>query len=171
MITNSIIKNSQNLTLMTRILIDLSFFMMILIIRIIITISSNNSSSYTLFKNNNVRYLKFVDLYKLLTKTQTSLLSKIKINFVNKTQTLTIMITEIRLSLTILSFNDDLLLKHINIILKVKKTSYQKINKSNIMFIKTSFTRMSFNKKRNFIIIIISTIIIVSTKKLKIRIS
>ena len=145
-VLNSIIKGSQDFTLMTRILIDLFFLIMILIIKTIITISSNSSnSSHKLFKNNNVRYLKLVDFYKSLTKTQTNLLSRI--NLVNKTQTSTIMIINIRLGLTIMNFNDDLLLKHINIMSKIKKTSYQKINKSNIMFIKTLFTRMPFIKK------------------------
>ena len=165
------IRDSQNLTLMTRNFIDLSFFIIISIIKTIITINNNNSnSSHKLFKNNNVHCLKLVDFYKLSTKTQTSFLNKI--NLVNKTQTLTIIIiTEIRLNLTIINFNDDFLLKYVNIISKIKKTSYREINKSNIMFIKTLFTEMSFNKKRNFIIIFVLTITIVSTKKFKIRIS
>ena len=75
------------------------------------------------------------------------------------------MTTKIRLGLTIMNFNDDLLLKHINIISKIKKTNYQKMSKSNIMFIKTLFTKIPFNKKRNFMITIMST------KKFKIRIS
>ena len=125
MITNSkIIKRSQNLILIIRILIDLFFLMMISIIKIIITISSN-SNSHKLFKNNNVRYLKFVDFYKSSAKTQTSFLSRIKINLVNRTQTSTIMITEIRLNLTIMDFKgDSFLLKHISIMSKIKKTSY-----------------------------------------------
>ena len=139
---------------------------MISIIKTIITINNNN---HKLLKNNNIRYSRLVDLYKLLMKTQTSLLNKI--NLVNKTQTLTvIIIIKIRLSLTIINFNDDpLLLKHINIISKNKKTNYREMSKSNMMFIKTLFTRMRFNKKRNFIIITTTTI--VPTKKLKIRIS
>ena len=116
-------KNSQGLTLMARILIDLFFLMMISTIKTIITFNSN--SNHQLFKNNNVRYLKLVDLYKSLTKTQTSLLSRIKISLVNKTQTSTIITTEIRLNLTIMNFNGDLLLKHINIMLKIKKTIYR----------------------------------------------
>ena len=157
---------------MTRIFIDFSFLIIILIIKTIIIINSNNNNSsnnHKIFKNNNVRYLKFVNFYKSLMKTQTSLLSKI--NLVNKTQTLTVMTTKIRLSLTTMNFNGDLLLKHINIILKIKKTSYREMSKSNIIFIKTLFTRMSFNKKRNFIIIIVLIIIIVPAKKLRIRIS
>ena len=39
------------------------------------------------------------------------------------------MITKIRLNFTIMNFNDDFLLKHINMILKVKKTSYRKMSK------------------------------------------
>ena len=154
---------------MTRILIDLSFFMMILIIKTIITISSSNNN-HKLFKSNNVRYQELVNLCKSLAKTQTSLLSRI--NLVNKTQTLTaMMITKIRLNLTIMDFNGDpLLLKHINMMSKVKKTSYQEMSKSNMMFTKTLFTRMPFIKKRNFIITIVSTIIIVSTKNLNLRI-
>ena len=110
---------------MTRILIDLSFLIIILVIKTIITISNNNSN-HKLFKNNNVYYLKLVDRYKLSTKTQTSLLSKIKINFINKTQTSTIMITKIRLNLTIMNFKgDSFLLKHINMISKIKKTNYR----------------------------------------------
>ena len=86
MITNSeIMKNSQDLILIIRIFIDLSFLIIISIIKIIIIINNNNNSSHKLFKNNNVRYLRLVDLYKLLTKTQTSFLSKIKINLINKT--------------------------------------------------------------------------------------
>ena len=149
---------------MTRILIDLSFLMMISIIKTIITFNS----SHQLFKNNNVRYLKLVDLYKSSAKTQTSFLSRIKINFINKKQTSTIMITKIHLNLTIMNFNGDFLLKHINMMLKIKKTIYREINKQNIIFTKTLFTRMSFIKKRNFIIITIITI--VSMKKLRIRI-
>ena len=172
MITNSeIMRDSQDLILITRIFINLFFLIIILIIKTIIIISNNNNSNHKLLKNNNVRYLKLVDLYKSLMKTQTSFLSKIKINLINKTQTLTIIITEIRLNLIIMNFNDDLLLKYINIMSKIKKTSYREMSKSNIMFIKTLFTRMSFIKKRNFIITIVSMIIIVSTKKLKIRIS
>ena len=128
MITNSkIMKGSQDFTLITRILIDLSFLIMILIIKTIIIINSNNNSSnHKLFKNNNVRYLKLVDLYKSSTKTQTSFLSRIKISLVNKTQTLTIMITKIRLDLMIMDFKGDFfLLKHINIISKIKKTNYR----------------------------------------------
>ena len=162
-----IMKGSQGFILITRILIDLSFLMMILIIRIIITINSNNN--HKLFKNNNVRYLKFADLYKSSIKTQTSLLSRIKINLVNRTQTSTTITTKIRLNLTIMNFKgDSFLLKHINIMSKIKKTSYREINKQNIIFTKTLFTRMPFIKKRNFIII--TTITIVSMKKLKIRI-
>ena len=67
-----------------------------------------------------------------------------------------------------MNFNGDLLLKHISIMSKIKKTSYREMSKQNIMFIKTFFTRMPFIKKRNFIIII--TIIIVLMKKLRIRI-
>ena len=152
---------------MTRIFIDFFFLIMILVIKIIN--NNNNNNSYNLFKNNNVRYLKFVDFYKSLMKTQRSFLSKI--NFVDKTQTLTtIIIIEIRLNFTTMNFNDDLLLKYINIMSKVKKTSYREINKPNIMFIKMFSTRMSFDKKRNFVIIIVLTITIVSTKKLEIRI-
>ena len=155
--------------MITRIRIDLSFLIMISIIKTIITISSNNNnSSHTLFKNNNVDYLKFVDLYKSSAKTQTSLLNRIKINLVSKTQTSTNMIIKIRLNFTIMNFKGDLLLKYINMISKIKKTE---MSKSNIMFIKTFSTKMSFNKKRNFIIIIVSIITIVSTKKLRIRIS
>ena len=69
---------------MIRILIDLSFLMMISIIKMIITINNNNNN-HKLFKNNNVHYLKLVDRYKLSTKTQTSLLNRIKINLVNRT--------------------------------------------------------------------------------------
>ena len=109
---------------MTRIFIDLSFLIIISVIKTIITINNSNNNNYKLLKNNNVRYSKFVDLYKLLTKTQISVLNKF--NFVNKTQTLTIiMITKIRFDLIIMNFNGDLLLKHINIISKVKKTSYR----------------------------------------------
>ena len=129
-ITNSKIMNdSQGFILITRILIDLFFFIMISIIKIIIIINNNSSSNCKLFKDNNVRYLRLVDLYKSLTKTQTSLLSKIKISLINKTQTLIIITTKIRLNLTIMNFNGDLLSKHINIISKIKKTSYQEINK------------------------------------------
>ena len=161
-LNSKIIKKSQGLTLMIRIFIDLSFLMMILVIKTIIIINSSNNN-HKLFKNNNVRYLKLVDLCKSLTKMQTSLLSRI--NLVNKTQTLTaMMITEIRLNLTVMNFNDDFLLKHISIMSKIKKTSYQEMSKSNIMFIKTLSTRMFFIKKRNFIIII------VPTKKLSFRI-
>ena len=60
-------------------------------------------------------------------ETQTSLLSKI--NLINKTQTLTIITIKIRLNLTIINFNGDLLLKHINMMLKVKKTSYREMSK------------------------------------------
>ena len=60
-------KGSQDLTLIIRILIDLFFLIMILIIKIIITINSNNN--HKLFKNNNVRYKKFVDRYKSSTET------------------------------------------------------------------------------------------------------
>ena len=67
-----------------------------------------------------------------------------------------------------MNFNGDFLLKYINIISKIKKTSYREMNKQNIMFTKTFFTRMSFIKERNFMII--TTIIIVSIKKLRIRI-
>ena len=91
MITNSkIIRDSQDLILIILILIDL-FFIIILIIKTIITINNNNNSNsnHKIFKNNNVYYLRLVDFYKLLTKTQTSLLSRI--NLINKTQTLTIM--------------------------------------------------------------------------------
>ena len=103
--TNSkIIINSQNLILITRIFIDFSFFMIILIIKTITTINNNNSSNYKLLKNNNVRYLKFINLYKSLAKTQTNLSNKI--NFVNKTQTFTIII-KIRSNFTITNFNDD----------------------------------------------------------------
>ena len=162
-----IMKRSQDFILVIRILIDLSFLMMISVIKIIITISNNNS--HKLFKNNNVRYLKFVDLYKLSTKTQTSLLNRIRINLVNKTQTSTTIIIEIRLNLTIMNFKDDpFLLKHINIMSKVKKTSYRKMSKQNMIFTKTLFTRMPFIKERNFIIT--TTTIIVSMKKLRIRI-
>ena len=128
-LNSEIIKNSQDFTLMIRILIDLCFEIMILIIKTIIIINNiSSSSNHKLFKNNNVHYSRLVDFYKSLTKTQTSFLSKI--NLVNKTQTLTIiMITEIRLNLrlnlTTMNFKGDLLLKHINIISKVKKTSYR----------------------------------------------
>ena len=67
-IIDSIVRDSQNLTLMTRILIDL-FFLIMIFIKTIIKINNNNSSNHKLFKNNNVRYSKLVDLYKLLTKT------------------------------------------------------------------------------------------------------
>ena len=128
MITNSeIMKSPQGLTLMARILTDFSFLMIISVIRTIITISSNNNSSHKLFKNNNVRYLKLVDLYKSLTKTQTSFLRRI--NLVNKTQTSTTITIKIRLNLTIMNFKGDLLLKHINIISKIKKTSYREMSK------------------------------------------
>ena len=85
MATNSkIIKNSQGLILMTRILTDFSFLIMILIIKTIITINNNrNNNNHKLLKNNNVRYLKLVDFYKSSTKSQMSLLNKI--NLVNKT--------------------------------------------------------------------------------------
>ena len=125
-ITNSkIIRDSQDLILMIRILIDLSFLMMILIIKTIIIINNNNNyCRHKLFKNNNVRYLKLADLYKSLTKTQTSLLSRISL--VNKTQTSTIMTIEIRLSLIIMNFKGDpFLLEHINMISKIKKMSYR----------------------------------------------
>ena len=47
-------------------------------------------------------------------------------NLINKTQMLTfIIITEIRISFTIINFKDDFLLKHINIISKIKKTNYR----------------------------------------------
>ena len=142
--------------------------MMILVIKTIIIISSN-INSHKLFKNNNVRYLKFVDLYKSSAKTQTSLLSRIRINLISRTQTLTTMATEIRLNLTIMNFkNDFFLLKHISIMSKIKKMSYREMSKQNMMFTKTLFMRMSFIKERNFMIII--TIIIVLIKKLKIRI-
>ena len=108
-VLNSAIKNSQNLTLMTRILIDLSFLIIISVIKIIITINNNNSNNHKLLKSNNVRYQKLVDLCKSSAKTQMSLLNKISL--VNKTQTLTTMMTtEIRLNLTIMNFNDDFLL-------------------------------------------------------------
>ena len=161
MTTNSeIIKGSQGFTLMARILINLFFLMMISIIKTIITINNNNS--HKLPKSNNVRYQKLVDLCKSSTKTQMNLLNRI--NFINKTQTSTIITIKIRLNLTIMNFNDDLLLEHINMISKIKKTSYREMSKQNIMFTKTLFTRMSFNKRRNFIITIMST------KKLRIRI-
>ena len=67
-----------------------------------------------------------------------------------------------------MNFNGDFLLKHINMMLKIKKIIYREMSKQNIMFTKTLFTRIFFIKKRNFIII--TTIIIVSMKKLKIRI-
>ena len=93
-LNSEIIKSSQVFTLMTRIFIDLFFLIMISIIKIIIIINNNtNNSSYKLFKNNNVHYLRFVGFYKLLTKTQTNLLSKI--NLINKTQTLIIMTIKI----------------------------------------------------------------------------
>ena len=155
-LNSEIIKGPQGFTLMVRILIDLSFLMMISIIKIIITINSNSSHCrHKLFKNNNVRYLRLVDLYRSSAETQTSFLSKI--NLVSKTQTSTIMTIEIRLNLTIMNFKGDLLLKHINMISKIKKTSYQEMSKSNIMFTKTLSTRMPFIKGRNFIIIIVST--------------
>ena len=168
-LNSKIIKKPQGLTLMTRILIDLSFLIIISIIKTIITINNNNNS-HKLLKSNNVRYQKLVDLCKSSTKTQTSLLSRI--NLVNKTQTSTAIITtKIRLNLTIMNSNGDpLLLKHINIMSKVKKTSYQKMSKSNIIFTKTLFTKMPFIKKRNFITTIVSTITIVSTKNLNLRI-
>ena len=78
------------------------------------------------------------------------------------------MTIEIRLNLMIMNFKGDLLLKHINMMSKIKKTSYREISKQNMMFTKTFSTRMSFIKKRNFIIK--TTITIVSMKKLKIRI-
>ena len=126
MITNSkIIKNFQDFTLIIRILIDLSFLIIISIIKIIIIINNNNNN-HKLFKNNNVHYLKFVDYYKSLTKTQTSLLSRIKISLVNKTQTSIIITTKIRLNFTIMNFKDDpFLLKHISIMSKIKKTNYR----------------------------------------------
>ena len=126
MITNSkIMKNSQGFTLMIRIFIDLSFLIMISIIKTIIIINNNNNHcKHKLLKNNNVRYLKFADLYKLLTKTQTNLLSRI--NLANKTQTSTDMTIKIRLNLIIMNFKGDLfLLEHINIISKIKKMSYR----------------------------------------------
>ena len=46
-------------------------------------INKNNNRNYKLFKDNNVRYLKFINFYKLSAKTQTRFLNKI--NFVNKT--------------------------------------------------------------------------------------
>ena len=126
MTTNSIIKSSQGFTLMARILIDLSFLIIILIIKTIITINNNNNSSHKLLKNNNVRYSQFIDLYKSSAKTQTSFLNKIKINLVSKTQTSTIIITiKICLDLTIMNLKDDFLLKHINIMSKIKKTNYR----------------------------------------------
>ena len=104
---------------MIRIFIDLSFFILISIIKTIITINNNNSN-HKLFKNNNVRYLRFVDFYKSSTETQMNILNKI--NLINKTQTLTIMIIiKTRIDFTIINFNDDFLLKHINIISKIKK--------------------------------------------------
>ena len=69
-----------------------------------------------------------------------------------------------------MNFNGDFLLEHIKIESKIKKTSYREINKQNIIFIKTLFTKMLFIKERNFIIIIMLIIIVVSTKKLRIRI-
>ena len=66
------------------------------------------------------------------------------------------MTIEIRLNLIIMNFNGDLLLKHINMMLKIKKTIYRWMSKSNMMFTKMLFTRMPFIKKRNFIIIIVS---------------
>ena len=87
MLTNSkIIKDSQDLTLMIRIFINLFFLIMILIIKTIIIINNindNNNSSYKLLKNNNVYYSNLVDFNKLLMKTQTNFLSRI--NLVNKT--------------------------------------------------------------------------------------
>ena len=81
-----IITNSKtNLILEARIrIIDFFFLMIISIIRIIIIINNNNNnnSNHKLFKDNNVHYLKIVNLYKSLAKTQTSFLSKI--NLVNK---------------------------------------------------------------------------------------
>ena len=122
-VLDSVIKDSQDFTLMTQIFIDLSFLMMISVIKIIITISSNSSISHKLFKNNNVRYQRFVDFCKSSAETQTNLLSRISL--VSRTQTSTaMMVTEIRLDLTIMDFNDDLLLKHINIMSKIKKTIY-----------------------------------------------
>ena len=83
-LNSKIITGLQDFILMIRILIDLSFLIIILIIKIIITINSNSSNSnHKLFKNNNVHYLKFVDIYKSLMKTQINLLSKISL--VNKT--------------------------------------------------------------------------------------
>ena len=153
---------------MIRILIDLFFLIMISIIKIIITIN-NNSNSHKLLKNNNVRYLKLVNLYKSSAKTQTNLLSRIKINLVNKTQTSTAITIKIRLNLTIMNFKDDpFLLKHISIMSKIKKMNYREMSKQNIMFTKTLFTRIPFIKRRNFTII--TTIIIVPIKKLRIRI-
>ena len=100
---------------------------MISIIKTIIIINNNNNnnnSSHKLLKNNNVRYLRLVDFYKSSIKTQTSFLNKI--NLVNKTQTLIIIIIiEIRLNFMIINFKGDLLLKHINIISTVKKTNYR----------------------------------------------
>ena len=79
------------------------------------------------------------------------------------------MTIEIRLSFMIMNFKGDFfLLKHISIISKIKKMSYREMNKQNMMFTKTFFTRMPFIKGRNFMII--TTIIIVSMKKLRIRI-
>ena len=64
-----IINSKTDFTLKVRIrIIDFSFFIMISIIRIIITINNNNNS-YKLFKNKNVRYLTFVNLYKSLMET------------------------------------------------------------------------------------------------------
>ena len=126
MITNSeIIKNSQDFTLIIRILIDLSFLIMISIIKIIIIINNNNNyCRYKLLKNNNVRYLKLADLYKSSAETQTSLLSRI--NLVSKTQTLITMIIKIRLNFMIMNFKGDpFLLKHISIISKIKKMNYR----------------------------------------------
>ena len=96
--------SSQNLILMIRIFINLSFFIIILIIKIIITINNNNNNNHKLFKNNNVHYLKLVNFYKSLTKTQTSFLNKI--NLINKTQTF-IMIIKIRSDFIITDFNND----------------------------------------------------------------
>ena len=39
------------------------------------------------------------------------------------------MITKIRLNFIIINFNGDLLLEHINIISKIKKTSYREMSK------------------------------------------
>ena len=116
-------KRSQGFILIIRILINLSFLIIISVIKTIIIINNNNNS-HKLFKSNNVHYQKLVNFYKLSTKTQMNLLNRIIL--VNKTQMLTIMIiTKVRLSFIIMNFNDDLLLKHINIMSKVKKIIYR----------------------------------------------